>query len=457
MKRSNRGMLFLGGALLFCSGWLIYYSGNAVARAADKVMRDEVARGNFSGAVLMSRDGQVIFEKAYGEADAESKVANTRSTRFSIGSITKPFTAVLIMQLEQQRKLQLTDSLCSYLAECPEGWDAIRLHHLLSHSSGIFDFAMAPDADEQRGTPQTQEQMLARFTHRPLAFAPGENSSYSNSNYLLLGMVIEKAAGEPYSVVLRRRILEPLGMRNTGVVNTDELEPLRAHGYMRNRQGRVVNALPIHASWTVASGSMYSTVEDLARFSDALAGEKLIPGASVRRMWAAVAGDFGYGWRAPSISRHTFDKRLIEHGGRVPGFHAMLRRFVDDGLTIVVLSNRMEANPQRVANGLSAVAFGLPHVSVFDRESIQLNAEERRRFLGDYEFSGKIYTIAERDGKLVGRSGDLPEIEILAESASVLYLPGSESAIVAVENSAGEVLGLTFSVNGTPQTANRKR
>ena len=135
----------------------------------------------------------------------------------------------------------------------------------------------------------------------------------------------------------------------------------------------------------------------------------------------------------------------------------MLRRFVDDGLTIVVLSNRMEADPMRVANGLSAVAFGLPHVSVFDRESIQLNAGERRRFLGDYDFAGKVYTIAERDGKLVGRSEGLPEIEILAESASVLYLPGSESAMVAIENSAGEVLGLSFSVNGKPQTAHRKR
>ena len=456
MKRSIPGILFLGGALLVCCGWLFYYSGNALVRAADKVMQDEVTRGNFSGTVRMSRDGKVIFEKAYGEADAESEVANTSGTRFSIGSITKPFTAVLIMQLEQQRKLQLTDSLCSYLTACPAGWGAIRLHHLLSHTSGIFDFARAPDADELRGVPQTQQQMLARFTHRPLAFSPGEKSSYSNSNYLLLGLVIEKAAGEPYSVVLRQRILEPLGMRDTGVVNTDELVPPRAHGYMRNRQGRVVNALPIHSSWTLASGSMYSTAEDLARFSDALAGEKLIPRASVQRMWAAVAGDFGYGWRAPAISSHTFAKRLIEHGGRVPGFHAMLRRFVDDGLTIVVLSNQMEADPMRVANRLSAVAFGLPHVSVFERESIQLNAEERRRFLGDYEFAGKIYTIAERDGKLVGRSGDMPENEILAESAAVLYLPGSESPMIAIENSAGEVLGLSFSVNGNPRTAHRK-
>jgi hypothetical protein len=246
-------------------------------------------------------------------------------------------------------------------------------------------------------------------------------------------------------------------MRNTGVDIEKDVVPERARGYLRDRQGRVVNALPLDYSWTGAAGSLYSTVEDLARFSDALASGKLLPRSSVQRMWAAVSGDYGYGWHTPATSSHTFGKKLIEHGGRVPGFHAMLRRFVDDGLTIVVLSNRMDADPQRVANGLSAVAYGLPHVSVFERESIQLTAEERRRFLGDYEFAGRTYTIAERDGKLVGRSGDLPEMEIQAESASVLYVSGSESTIVAIENSAGEVLGLSFSINGRPQTATRKR
>jgi CubicO group peptidase (beta-lactamase class C family) len=457
MKRSIPGVLFLAGALLVCSGWLFYYSGNAVVRAADKVMQDEVARGNFSGSVLMSRNGRVIFEKAYGAADAERNVANTNTTRFCVGSITKPFTAVLIMQLEQQRKLQVTNGVCHYLAACPAGWEAIKLHHLLSHTSGIFDFTKSADADELRGAPQAQEQMLARFMHQPLASAPGKEYSYSNSNYLLLGLVIEKAAGEPYSAVLRRQILEPLGLRNTGVAAVDELVPQRAQGYRRDRDGRVESVPPVHHSWLVASGSLYSTVEDLARFSEALATEKLLPRASVEQMWVAVAGDYGYGWRTPGISAHTFARRMIEHGGRVPGFHAMLRRFVDDGLTIVVLSNRMDADPLRVANGLSAVAFGVPHSSVFDRDSIQLTVEERRRFLGDYEFDGKIYTIAERDGKLVGRSVDLPETEILAESPSVLYLPGSENTMVAIENSAGEVLGLSFRVNGSKGTATKKR
>lgn len=455
MNRRLSGVLFLAGTLSACSGWLVYYSGKSVVRAADKVMQDEVARGNFSGAVLMSRDGRVIFEKAYGAAYAERNVANTKDTRFWIGSITKPFTAVLTLQLEQQGKLRLTDAVCGYLSACPAGWEAIELRHLLSHASGIFDFTSAPDAADMHGLPQAQEQVIARFLHQPLAFAPGENFSYSNSNYLLLGLAIEKAAGASYDVVLRRQILEPLGMLDTGVAVVDD--PALAHGYVRNRDGRVTNVLPIHQSWLVASGSLYSTVEDLARFSDALATGKLLPLAAVERMWATSTGSYGYGWSTPAISADTFDRRLIEHGGRVPGFHNMLRRFVDDGLTIVVLSNRMDANPQRVANGLSAAAFAIPHVSVFDRISIQLTAEERRRFLGDYEYRGRIYTIAERDGQLVARSGDLPEMEIGAESASVLFLPGSESTIIALENSSGEVLGLSFRVNGATHVAMRVR
>jgi CubicO group peptidase (beta-lactamase class C family) len=174
------GTAFLGAAIVGCSGWMVYYSGGAVARAADEVMRDEVARGDFSGTVLVSRDGQSIFEKSYGLADAERRIPNTSATKFQIGSITKSLTAVLVLQLEQERRLSLSDAICNYLEECPSGWAPIQLHHLLAHTSGIYNFTNDRAPEALLPTPQTHEQILARFLHAPLEFRAGEKFSYSN-------------------------------------------------------------------------------------------------------------------------------------------------------------------------------------------------------------------------------------------------------------------------------------
>src|SRR5262249_29570492 len=142
---------------------------------------------------------------------------NTPHTRFLIGSITKTFTAALIMLLEKDGRLALTDGICKYLSPCPAGWDAIKLHHLLSHTSGIFNLTEVRDLEKQMVVPQTREEILARFEHVPLDFPPGTKFHYSNSNYYLLGMVIEQVTGKSYYAALRERILTPLGMSGTGL------------------------------------------------------------------------------------------------------------------------------------------------------------------------------------------------------------------------------------------------
>ncbi len=211
---------FLGAAVVACCAWLLFYSRATVTRAAEKAMQDEVERGNFSGAVLVSRAGRIVFERAYGFADANRKVPNTTQTRFLLGSITKSFTAVLVMQLEQEKRISLSDSICQYLQECPPGWRVITLHHLLSHTSGIFNVTESPEFESLKSIAQTRGQMLARMLHQPLAFAAGQKFQYSNSNYYLLGVVIEDVTGDSFEQVLQQRILDPLGMRDTGMSRT---------------------------------------------------------------------------------------------------------------------------------------------------------------------------------------------------------------------------------------------
>ena len=172
-SRSLPATALLGVTLVACSAWLAFYARGRTARAAAQVMQEEVARGNFNGVVLVSQRGRTLFQAAYGFADVDARIANSRRTRFEIGSITKSFTAVLVLQLEQQQRLSLADPVCRFLPECPTGWQAITLQHLLTHSSGIFNFTELPEFDAIRGLAQTRAQVLDRFLHRPLGFASG--------------------------------------------------------------------------------------------------------------------------------------------------------------------------------------------------------------------------------------------------------------------------------------------
>ena len=301
-----------------------------------------------------------------------------------------------------------------------------------------------------RGVPQTREQVFAYFLHKPLSFDPGSGWEYSNSNYSLLGHVIEKATGSPYETVLRRQILDPLGMRDTGVTSQEAVTPGRAKGYRRNDEGVLENDPDTHSSGSLSSGALYSTVEDLARFSNALGSDRLLPAAARERMWRAVKEGYAYGWQAPAVSALTLDRRLVEHGGRVPGFLSWFRRYVDDDVTIVVLANRTDADPSRATAGLAAVAFGEPYEPVFDRKAIQLSPEALRRYVGNYELNGQVVTLFERDGTLFARGVGLSEIPVLAESETVLFIPGVRGSVLTM-TSARAAKGRSLS--GRPTSA----
>jgi CubicO group peptidase (beta-lactamase class C family) len=248
----NRSLLF-AAAVAVCSFWLAFHSHRAVARQAAALMLIEASRGHFSGAVLISRGGRVVFRQAYGLANASWGIANTADTRFRIGSITKTFTAALVMLLAQEGRLSLDDSICRYVTPCPAQWQVIKLRHLLSHTSGIITLPIKPD---QLDVPQSRSQMLGLFESTPLAFAVGTRFQYSNSNYYLLGMALETVTGKPYGTVLRDRILSPLQLRDTGLIEPDTVVHELAEGYDIGGGGRVIGVRPLDPSWSYAAGAM---------------------------------------------------------------------------------------------------------------------------------------------------------------------------------------------------------
>ena len=172
----------------------------------DKTLSLLTKRESFTGAVLVARNGEVLFSQGYGLADRDKNLPNTPQTKYRLGSISKQFTAMAILVLQTQGKLTVQDPVCRYISECPDSWQDITIHHLLTHIAGIPDFTSFPDYETTRATPSSPLQTIARFQDRPLDFKPGEKWSYSNSNYILLGYIIETASGESYETFLQKNI-----------------------------------------------------------------------------------------------------------------------------------------------------------------------------------------------------------------------------------------------------------
>jgi len=445
-----RGVAFLLAAVAACSASLWFYSAGQMGREMEKLIQLEISRAHFSGAVLVSRDGKILFERAYGLANAEWDIANTTSTKFEIGSITKPFTAVLVMQLEHQGRLALHDSICKYLTPCPAEWAPITVHHLLSHTSGIFNVQRAANFETERTIPRTREEISERIRIGSPTFAPGAEFEYNNSNYYLLGLIIERVTGHPYGTVLKERILEPLGMHDTGLISREQLMPARASGYQSDAQNEFKNsARPLDPLWSFSAGAMYSTVEDLQRWSEALRRSTLLPRHTLERMWQPVKAGYGYGWLVPFGIAHTPQRRIIEHGGRVPGFSSSFSLMPDEQLTAIVLTSNVASDAMRLARGLSTIALGEPYVSPLVREPAAIAAEKLQRYEGEYELDGVIWTMRANNGRLFSHANEPhAEIEILPECDTTFFVRDSDVSLRAQLDSKGRVTGFIVTPGG---------
>lgn len=302
----------------------------------------------FSGAVLMARNGKVLVRQGYGEADRKRHIGNTAQTKFRLGSLTKQFTAMAILILQAQGKLNVRDRICPYLPNCPISWQAITIHQLLTHTSGIPDFTRFPDYQTTQGLPSSPTQTIARFKEKPLNFQPGEKFSYSNSGYVVLGAIVEQASGKSYEAFLKDHIFVPLQMVNSGYDhNNGDL----AVGY--RDQTSVADFIDMSIPY--AAGGLYSTVEDLYRWDQALYTDKLIPKSLRDQMFTPFGGfGYGYGW---GIGKEG-DRPVASHIGGVQGFSSSIARYPNDKVVIRVASNREDVNSGTIGVQLAKMFFG---------------------------------------------------------------------------------------------------
>jgi CubicO group peptidase (beta-lactamase class C family) len=280
----------------------------------DALVQQYVANGQFNGTVLVAEKGQVIFKKGYGMANREWGIANTPDVKFRLGSITKQFTSMLIMQLVEAGKLKLDGKITDYLPDYPKATgNRVTLHHLLTHTSGIPSYTNFADFFSQTSrNPYTPTEFIKKFSDLPLEFDPGTRFAYNNSGYFLLGAIIEKVTGKSYAEVLQENILTPLNMQDTGYDLWSPVLAKRATGYDK-QGGRYVNAPYLDMSLPYAAGSMYSTVEDLYKWDQALYTDKLLPAKAKATMYTPFLDNYAYGW---GVAKEKIGQQPARHFAR---------------------------------------------------------------------------------------------------------------------------------------------
>jgi CubicO group peptidase (beta-lactamase class C family) len=331
------------------------------ARMVDALLTSYHDAGVFNGAALVSDGGKVIFKKGYGLADFEWKIPNSPDTKFRVGSITKQFTATVIMQLVEEGKLSVDATLSSVLPYYRKDTGSkITVHHLLTHTSGIPSYTGLPNfmRDVSRD-PYGVREFVEKFCSGDLEFEPGSRFLYNNSGYFLLGAIIEAVTNKPYAQVLRERVFDPLGMAASGYDLSAPILEKRARGYESGPAG-VRNADYLDMGLPYAAGSLYSTVEDLYIWDQALYGEKVLPSKAKERMFTPGLGNYGFGWiiQKRSIGVEKAERLTISHGGGINGFSTQIIRLPEDRHLVVLFNNTGGTNLNAMTDGILDVLYG---------------------------------------------------------------------------------------------------
>jgi CubicO group peptidase (beta-lactamase class C family) len=341
----------------------------AQPQTADKVdqyVQTEMEHQHIPGLALgVYREGRIERVQGYGRANVELDVRVKPETIFQSGSVGKQFTAMGIMMLVEEGKIGLDDSIVKYFPDGPKAWAPVKVSNLLSHTSGIGEYET--DARTKPNGPfylrldNTEDELYHKITELPMDFQPGERWRYTNTNYVLLGMMIHRVTGKFYGDFLAERIFRPLGMTSTRIISEEDIIPNRSAGY-RLVKGELKNQEWVSPTYnTTADGALYFNVVDLAKWDAALYTEKLVKKASLDRMWTVFplhdgkpnSNHYGFAWFIEDVNGH----RLLQHGGAWQGFTTYIARYVDDKLTVVVLTNLDSAhsNPGKIARGVAGL------------------------------------------------------------------------------------------------------
>lgn len=419
----------------------------------DRFLAETYPPGEPGAAVLVEKGGKVVLRKGYGLANVEHDIPVKPETVFALGSVTKQFTAAAILLLEERGKLSVEDELTKYLPDYPTHGKKVTLEHLLTHTSGIPSYTGMPEWLPRRREDLTVEQLLGLFKERPFEFEPGTKWAYDNSGYALLGAVIEKVSGTTYERFVEDEIFKPLGMSRSLYNSWSDIVPNRAAGYDPAGDGWA-NTDYLSMTSPYAAGALLSTLDDLARWDEALAGETLLKRASIERMFtpyrlaSGLSTRYGYGWAVQELG----GRKVLEHNGGINGFTCDVLRIPQEGIFVAVLTNRRggDRSPAEVAGRIAKLLLGLP----LERQEIGLDSKALDDYVGVYR-NDDITRIVTRDGEKLyaRREGGGPKAELAASGPDELFYRNSESVLRFRRDAQGKVTAAQMEAPAGPEEA----
>ena len=403
----------------------------------------------FNGMALVARKGEILLQKGYGFANVTTKTPNKPETKFPILSITKPFTAIAILKLQEQGKLSVQDKLTKYFPDYPHG-HKIKIHHLLTHSSGIYNYTEPVGIEDSVliNNPISRQMVLDVFVDAPIEFAPGKGYNYNNSGYFLLGLIIEKVTGKPYETVIREMIFDPLRMTNSGFDFLGVADSLKAKGYEFLDAERIVPYKHYDSTFAYSAGSIYSTVGDMYKWAKAISGKQILREASWKLAFTDKVNGYGYGW----MIGHFFNHHYVRHSGGYPGYMSEFIYYPEEDVTIILLNNfgTYDQMIWPVGMGIACIAHNMPYDNWKIRKPIKLSSQILGRYAGEYELKGdkRKFIIELQDDRLFANIPGLPPFELFSESETVFYFWNFNSEYTFITNDKNEVLKIMVREHG---------
>jgi len=304
----------------------------------------------FSGNILVVRQGETIYKESFGKANYEWDIPNTAITKFRIGSVTKIFTAIAILILMEEKKLLLHNTVADFIPNFPKG-NQITIEHLLTHTSGIGNITDQPDFLLKSYQLQSPDDLINWIASCSFKSLPGKEFNYSNSGYIVLGKILEVISGLSYEEFLKQKILQPLSMLNTGLDSNEAIQKHKASGYELDKNNNIYHASFINMSNTYSAGGLFSTVEDLHLLDDGIKSNSLLTKNITSQMFSSGRFGYGYGW---NITKTKKNNMLIFHHGGINGFTSSYLKLLEKNVTIIVLSNMSTLLTSTVANEIVA-------------------------------------------------------------------------------------------------------
>jgi CubicO group peptidase (beta-lactamase class C family) len=436
-----------------------YPQNDSIPKKLDEYLLAGNRINKFNGNALIAQNGKISLQKSYGHKNFKKNSLNDSNTIFHIGSVTKQFTATVILKLQEEGKLSVHDKLSTFFPQFKYA-NEITLENLLTHTSGIYNYTNdigAEDSDISCNPIDKQLALDLMFKH-DLDFKPGTQFRYCNSGYYLLGLIIEKVSGKPYEQNVRDIIFTPLQMTHSFFDFRHSPDTNIATGYqtLNDSIQKEASAWRWDSTVTYAAGAIWSTTGDMYKWAKAIANKQILSADSWKAIITPHPDKYGYGVYIDSL----FNKQTISHSGGIPGFIAYLCYYPEEDVTIILLNNYGWFNDafNGINTDLSAIIFNKPYKLLTDHENIKLPDDVLKKYIGQYDFDKKHHAyISLENGSLQieAPQGGLPKSPLFAEDETNFYLKIINARIEFVKDASGNITELIAHYNGKDEVCKK--